>query len=125
MGEPPAPPWSKIFFVIHKEIVHARFGNKLQLYRRFIDDVLGIWLVITNRVEDFRQWTFFVELMQDYYGLEWIFGERSKKVNYTDMTISIPKDRIIMSLYEKSMNLYLYTPPIPPTPGSANRTSVR
>ena len=27
------------------------------------------------------------------------------------MTISIRKDRIITSLYEKSMNLYLYIPP--------------
>ena len=32
-------------------------------------------------------------------------------VNYMDMTISIRKDRIVTSLYEKSMNLYLYIPP--------------
>ena len=49
--------------------------------------------------------------MQDYYGLEWIFDEISKKVNYMDMIISIRKDRIVTSLYEKSMNLYLYIPP--------------
>ena len=42
-----------------------------------------------------------VALMQDYYGLEWIFEERSKKVNYMNMTISIRKDQIITSLYEK------------------------
>ena len=28
-----------------------------------------------------------------------------------DMTISIREDQIVTSLYEKSMNLYLYTPP--------------
>ena len=28
-----------------------------------------------------------------------------------DMTISIRKDRIVTSLYEKLMNLYLYIPP--------------
>ena len=49
--------------------------------------------------------------MQDYYGLEWIFEERSKKVNYMDMAISIRKDWIITSLYEKYMNLHLYIPP--------------
>ena len=48
--------------------------------------------------------------MQYNYGLEWIFEERSKKVNYIDMIILIHKDWIIMSLYEKSMNLYLYIP---------------
>ena len=101
MGEPPAPPWATIFFGIHKEIVLARFGNKLQLYRSFINNVLGIWMVDPEPVEDRQQWTSFIELMQDYYGLEWIFKERSKKVNYTDMTISIRKDRNITSLYEK------------------------
>ena len=34
-----------------------------------------------------------------------------KEVNYMDMTITIREDRIITSLYEKAMNLYLYTTP--------------
>ena len=49
--------------------------------------------------------------MQDYYGLEWIFEERSKTVNFLDMTISIREDWIITLLYEKSMILYLYILP--------------
>ena len=101
MGAPPDPPWATIFFGIHEETVLARFGHKLQLYCRFIDDVLGIWLVDPNPVEDRRQWTSFVELMQDYYGIEWISEERSKMVNYMDMTIAIREDRIITSLYKK------------------------
>ena len=59
MGAPPAPPWATIFFGIHKETVLARFGARLQIYRRFINDVLGIWLVDTDPVEDSRQWSFF------------------------------------------------------------------
>ena len=73
MGAPPAPPWATIFFGIHEETVLARFRQKLQIYRCFINEVLGIWLVDPDPVEDRRQWTSFVELMQDYYGLEWIF----------------------------------------------------
>ena len=104
----------------------ARFGHKLQLYCRFIDDVLGIWLVDPETFQDRPQWTSFVELIQDYYRLEWMFEERSKKVKYMDMTITICKDRMILSLYEKSMNLYLYIPPpFRPPPGNVNRTSVR
>ena len=49
--------------------------------------------------------------MQDYYGLEWIFEERSDIVNYINVTISIRGDWIVTLLYEKSMNLYLYIPP--------------
>ena len=44
MGAPPAPPWATIFFGIHKETVLAQFGDKLQLYYFFINDVLGICL---------------------------------------------------------------------------------
>ena len=65
MGAPPAPPWETIFFVIHEEIVLARFGARLQLYRCFIDDVLGIWLIDPDPTKDSRQWMSFVALMQD------------------------------------------------------------
>ena len=125
MGAPPSPCWATIFFGIHEETVIARFGPRLQLYRRFINDVLGIWLIDSDPAEDSRQWASFVALMQDYYGLEWIFEERSKKVNYMDMTISIHEGRIVTSLYEKAMNLYLYIPPpFCPPPRSVNWTSV-
>ena len=70
MGAPILPPWATIFFGIHEETVFAQFRGKLYLYPHFIDDVLGIWLVDPDSVEDCQQWTSFVALMQDYYGLE-------------------------------------------------------
>ena len=76
MGAPQAPPWATILFGIYEETVLARFVHKIQLYHCLINDVLGIWLVDTDLIEDCRQWTFFVALMQDYYGLELIFEER-------------------------------------------------
>ena len=107
MGTPTVPPWATIFFGIHEEAVLAQFGDRLQLYCHFIDYILGIWLVNLDPVEDHRKWTAFKSLMQDYYGLERIFEERSNMVNYMDMTISIREDWIVTSLYEKAMNLYL------------------
>ena len=44
-GAPPAPPWATIFFVVHEETLLAQFRDKIQLYRRFINNFLGIWLV--------------------------------------------------------------------------------
>ena len=70
MGVTPAPPWATILFGIHEETVLAIFGPRLQLYRCFINDVLGIWMVDPDPVEDFQQWRLFVEIMQYYYGLE-------------------------------------------------------
>ena len=69
MGAPTFPPWAKIFLGIHEEAVIAQFGESLQLYRQFIDDVLGIWMVDPNPAEDHIKWTAFKSLMQDYYGL--------------------------------------------------------
>ena len=107
MGAPPAPPWATIFFGIHKEAVLAQFGDMLQFYRLFINDVLGIWLFDTDPSKDNRKWTAFTLLMQDCNGLEYIFEEYPKTVNFMDMRISICKDRIVTSLYEKPMRLYL------------------
>ena len=53
MGAPPAPPQDIIFFGIHKETVIAQFGDKLQIYCRFINIVLGICLVEPDPAEDF------------------------------------------------------------------------
>ena len=63
MGAPPAPPWATIFFCIHKEAVPVKFVDMLQLYRRFIDDVLGIWIVDINPAKDHRKWTAFKSLI--------------------------------------------------------------
>ena len=116
MGAPPSPPWTTIFFGIHEETVLTIFRHVIQLYCCFIDCIWGIWLVHPDPVEDCQQWTSFVELMQDYYGQYWVFREKSKKVNYMDMTISIREDRIIKYLYEKLWTfICISIPPIPPT----------
>ena len=44
MGTPLAPPWANIFYSLHKDVILDRFKDNLLIYRRFIDDVLGIWL---------------------------------------------------------------------------------
>jgi len=111
MGAPPAPPWATVFFGIHETNVLARFQRSLQLYRRFIDDVIGLWLCHDDSIEDEHQWSDFVELMNDYHGLEWDFTPRGKKVDFMDLTIRIEGDRLVTSLYEKPLNLYLYIPP--------------
>ena len=87
MGAPPAPPWATIFFGTHREAVLAQFGDMLQLYCHFINDVLGIWLVNPDPAKDHQKRTEFQLLMQDYYDLELIFKECLKKVNFMDMKI--------------------------------------
>ena len=111
MGLPIAHPCATISFGIQEEAVFAKFGDVILLYRHFINIVLRICLVDPNPSKDHHKWTEFTSLLQDYYRLELIFKEHSKTVNFMDMMISIRKDRIFTSLYEKKMKFYFYIPP--------------
>ena len=44
MGTPPAPPYATIFYALHENDMLPRWSERVVFYKRFIDDVLGIWL---------------------------------------------------------------------------------
>jgi hypothetical protein len=108
MGTPPAPPYATLYFAIHEEILLEEFKDNLLFYRRYIDDVFGVWLT-TNDASN-HQWETFKQRMNGF-GLEWDVNERNSQVDFMDLTISINGDRLTTTLYEKAMNLYLYIPP--------------
>ena len=86
-------------------------------YRRFIDDVIGIWCPNKNPERDALEWNEFRDKMNALPGLTWEFSERSKSINFMDMTISINNlNRIETTLFEKRLNLHLYIPPHSPHP---------
>jgi hypothetical protein len=111
MGKPPAPPWANIFMAIKEDKFSPVFQAMLMLYKRFIDDIIGLWLCDPDPVEDERLWSAFKANVNDWHGLQWIFSERSFSVDFMDMTISISNGRIETTLFEKKQNLYLYIPP--------------
>eukprot|EP00956_Cyclotella_meneghiniana_P004187 scaffold5127_cov49-Cyclotella_meneghiniana.AAC.3 len=44
MGTPPAPPYATIFYALHENEMLPRWSQQIPFYKRFIDDVFGIWL---------------------------------------------------------------------------------
>lgn len=111
MGTPPAPPWATIFYALHERNMVPRWQKHVLLYKRFIDDVIGVWLVDPDPQRNEQLWTEFCADMNNWYGLEWKCTTPSNTVNFMDLTISIVDGRFETTLYEKEMNLYLYIPP--------------
>ena len=111
MGTPPAPSWATIFFGIYEDELVPRWSEQISFYKRFIDDVFGIWLTHQDPDEDRRLWSEFERDMNGCHGLIWDCESPTTTVNFMDMTISIVNGRLSTTLYEKKANLYLYIPP--------------
>jgi hypothetical protein len=117
MGTPPAPPYATIYYGILEErlVVQPRFQPNLLFYRRFIDDVIGIWHVpdpITNPLANSQTWeTFKAKMNHPQFKLTWEHTNLERTVDFMDLTISLTADnRITTTLFEKASNLHLYIP---------------
>jgi hypothetical protein len=111
MGTPPAPPYATLYFYLHEKEVLPRYNQYLEYYNRYIDDAILLWKTHLPGAD--TAWT---QLQTDFdaFGkLRWDFSSLSESVVFLDLRISLSpnKDRIITTLYEKDLNLYLYIPP--------------
>ena len=111
MGTPPAPAWATIFYALHESNMVPRWSANIMFYKRFIDDVIGIWLTDPDPETDRALWKSFCEDMDAWHGMKWDCNKPSVSVNFMDLTISIDSGRIVTTLFEKDLNLYLYIPP--------------
>jgi hypothetical protein len=108
MGTPPAPRYANLYFAIFEATYRAQFPE-LRLYRRFIDDTLGI----SNGTDETRFELFKNTVNDPSHGLTWDFIGPTDEVVFMDLRIHLtPEARILTSLYKKSMNTHLYIPPL-------------
>jgi hypothetical protein len=117
MGMPPTPPYATIFYGCLEErfLRDPQFQPMLLFYKRYIDDVKGIWWIpdpITDPIGNHQKWESFKKAMNHpRFELEWEHTSLLKTVDFLDMTISItPENRITTTLFEKASNLHLYIP---------------
>jgi hypothetical protein len=111
MGCPPAPLSANTFYSLCEALFVPIYQENLALYRRFIDDVKGIW-TITNPDSNDATWEAFkADMNNPDFTLKWIVSPPSQVVDFMDLTLSIQKDKIITTLYEKPSNFHLYIPP--------------
>jgi hypothetical protein len=111
MGAPPAPTYANIAYATHEDKILPAFRNRLKYYKRYIDDVFGIWHRHPDPIQDARLWLRFKRKLNGWHGLKWITSTPSTQVVFLDLTITLEDTRLHYVLYEKPLNLHLYIPP--------------
>lgn len=109
MGAPPAPCYATLYYSLHEQDIIPAQPN-LFFYGRYIDDGFGIWIPDPNDDIDQRNWNQFID-NTSYGKLRWEATERATSIDFLDLTISIVDTKVVTTLYEKALNLYLYLPP--------------
>ena len=106
MGTPPAPPYDILYFAI-KELELALYILWLCLYKRYIDNVEGVWLLDDDTFKDGNTWQSFKDCMNDYGILKWEFTDRSREAIFLDLQLNMDDEgQVTTKIHEKSMNLY-------------------
>jgi hypothetical protein len=110
MGTPAACAYATILYGYHENSqILPQFTPNLLYFKRYIDDVFGIWLPpITNKNST---WTSFKSKLNEWGSLTWIIEEPSPSTIFLDLNIKIENGKILTSTHQKPMNLYLYIPP--------------
>jgi hypothetical protein len=117
MGTPVACTYAMMSFghFENKEIL-PKFHNNLFYYKRYIDDILGIWIPPTHNKT--ATWNRFKQTLNSWGSLKWIVEDPSNRTKFLDLDLHIKGSSIQTETYQKSMNLYLYIPPLSAHPSS-------
>ena len=111
MGTPVACIYAILFYgYFEKTEILRKYSSNLQIYKRAIDDICGIWRQDPNDRNAFEE---FKKDLDEKCKLQWECEELSYETNFLDLTISIDKNtgEITTKTYQKPMNLHLYIPP--------------
>jgi hypothetical protein len=110
MGTSVACVYATIYYSYHEETtLLPRYDSSLCFYRRFIDDVLAIWIPPTEHPD--VAWSAF-QADLSFGLLRWTTEDPSTSVNFLDLTISFDPDHSLSTrTFQKAMNLYLYLCP--------------
>ena len=111
MGAPPAPTYANASFATFEaSIILPKYKSNLAYYKRYIDDVFGIWIPDPDPRRDAELWSLFQADLNSWHGLEWIVSHQSSTAVFSDVTLRSQDTTISSALFEKPMNLHLYLP---------------
>jgi hypothetical protein len=109
MGTSTACTYATLYYAYHERLtLLSPFSTKLLYFRRFIDDIFGIWW----DARDQTSWSNF-QASLPFGSLTWETTKLSNHVVFLDLKLNIDPTthRITTKTYQKLMNLFLYIPP--------------
>jgi hypothetical protein len=110
MDMPSACAYATITFGhFENSIILENFKHELFYYKRYIDDIIGIWLPPTTNARP--SWDNFKHTLNSWGDLQWKIEEPSSNTTFLDLEIQLKNNRVNFKTYQKEMNLYLYIPP--------------
>jgi hypothetical protein len=108
MGVSPSCMYATLYFATYEQTLIEKYPE-LKIYKRYIDDVIGIWIPRTTNDE--IRWHTYQQEMNNFGRLRWELSQRLVTINFLDLTLNINHQGIISTkLFEKPENLYLYLP---------------
>jgi hypothetical protein len=110
MGTPVSCSYATVAYGQHEnKNILTTFSPYLLYYRRYIDDIFGIWLPPTTEKDD--TWEHFKRELNNWGTLEWVTETPSKQTTFLDLHLQLRGTTIITNTHQKDLNLYLYIPP--------------
>jgi hypothetical protein len=104
MGTPAAPLYSILTYGQHENTkILQKFKENLIYYKRYIDDIFGIWVDTTEYT-----WESFKSDLNQFGTLQWNTEKPTTSTTFLDLHIQIDHNRIITKTHQKELNLYLY-----------------
>jgi hypothetical protein len=117
MGTPAACAYAMISFgQFENTVLLPEFKNNLFFYRRYIDDIFGVW--IPPKTNKLKTWNNFKTLLNNWGNLRWEVEAPSTTIHFLDLNVTLNGSTIITSTHENPLNLYLCLPPRSAHPSS-------
>lgn len=91
------------------QILLQKYGGHLLYFKRFVDDIIGIWLPSTYHP---NAWESFLQDINNYGKLKWTTTGFTNELIFMDLRIQVlANNKLHFTTYQKELNLYLYIPP--------------
>jgi hypothetical protein len=110
MGTPAAPLYSIITYGYHENTqVLNRFQSNLIYYKRYIDDIFGVWVDSPN-----TSWSEFEQALNPFGQLRWNFEKPTTSKTFLDLQINISKEKIQTKPTRSHSTCIYISPPLLP-----------